>query len=109
MPKRSLFDQLDDAVQAMLTNPDAPPERVNARIAPLLEIAAELRDLPRQEFKEKLKSELGGKPMATLAETLAATHQTAAAYLVLKNASDAIDFYKRAFGARETLRLAEPS
>jgi len=109
MPKRSLFDQLDDAVQAMLTNPDAPPKRVNARIAPLLEIAAELRDLPRQEFKEKLKSELGGKPMATLAETLAATHQTAAAYLVLKNASDAIDFYKRAFGARETLRLAEPS
>ncbi len=30
-------------------------------------------------------------------------------YLVMKNASAAIAFYSRAFGAMETLRLAEPS
>jgi PhnB protein len=108
MAKISLFDQLDKAVQAMLATPDAPPSRVDARIAPLVRIAAELRDLPRREFRERLKSELGGKNMATLAEPVAIARQTASPYLVLKNASAAIAFYKNAFGARETLRLAEP-
>jgi PhnB protein len=108
MAKRSLFDQLNEAVQAMLAKPDAPLPRVDTRIAPLLRVAAELRDLPRQEFKERLKSELGGKSMATLAEPVAVARQTAAPYLVLKNAANAIEFYKKAFGARETLRLAEP-
>jgi PhnB protein len=31
------------------------------------------------------------------------------AYLCVKNAAEAIDFYTRAFGAREKLRLTEPS
>ena len=30
-------------------------------------------------------------------------------YLIVKGAADALDFYKRAFGAEETMRLAEPS
>lgn len=30
-------------------------------------------------------------------------------YLMIKGAADAIEFYKKAFGAEETMRLAEPS
>lgn len=35
--------------------------------------------------------------------------QTATAYLAVRNASRAIEFYKQAFGAREVFRLTEPS
>ena len=33
---------------------------------------------------------------------------TVTPYLIIKNASDAIEFYKRAFGATETMRLSGP-
>lgn len=36
-------------------------------------------------------------------------HQTATAYLVVRNAPAALDFYQRAFGATELFRLTEPS
>ena len=35
-------------------------------------------------------------------------HHTATPYLIVKGAARAIDFYKKAFGARELMRLAEP-
>ena len=110
MPKRSLIEQLDDAVQAMLMPPDA---KVAGRdddpgLAPLLRLAADLRDLPREKFKASLKSDLERKSsMATVAEPVAAVRQTAVPYLSLKNASAAIEFYKKAFGAKEVLRFED--
>jgi PhnB protein len=35
-------------------------------------------------------------------------YRTATPYLIVKGAADAIDFYKRAFGATELLRMADP-
>ena len=35
-------------------------------------------------------------------------YRTATPYLVIKGAADAIEFYKRAFGATEMLRMADP-
>ena len=35
-------------------------------------------------------------------------YRTATPYLIIKGASDAIEFYKRAFGATELLRMADP-
>ena len=35
-------------------------------------------------------------------------YRTATPYLIIKGAADAIDFYKRAFGATEMLRMADP-
>ncbi|MGH7486295.1 MAG: VOC family protein, partial [bacterium] len=120
MPRRSLIEQLDEAVQAVLdrpigTPPEAPLPRVDARIAPLLRIAAELRDLPREQFKARLKDELQGNKtdlqekrrttMATTAEPIAAVRTFAAPRLAFKNASKAIEFYEKAFGAKETLRF----
>lgn len=108
MAKRSLFEQLDEAVQALLVNPDADVLRADARLRPLLRFAAELRDLPRASFKARLKSELaGGTSMRAVAEPIAEV-QRAVPYLTIKDANRAIEFYKMAFGATEVMRLMEP-
>lgn len=111
MANRTRFDQLDDAVQAMLSRPDTALPAVAADLAPLLQIAAQLRDLPRAGFKAKLKSEFERRePMATtLAEPVVTAEQAVTAYLTVKDAASAIEFYKKAFGAQETMRLVEPS
>jgi uncharacterized glyoxalase superfamily protein PhnB len=102
MARRSLIEQLDDAVRAILAHPDAPVPRVDARIAPLLRVATELRGLPHESFKARLRADLvGGKPMATATESVAAIQQTATARLRFKDTSAAIEFYKKAFGAKE--------
>ena len=110
MPRRTLIDQLDDAVQAMLAQPEASLPKVDARLAGLLQVAAGLRDLPRAQFKARLKAQFERREsMSAIAEPVAAAIQTATPYLTIKNAHEAIEFYKRAFGAIEVLRLAEPS
>jgi uncharacterized glyoxalase superfamily protein PhnB len=43
--------------------------------------------------------------MASLAETAIPTRQTATAGLRVRNAAAAIEFYKKAFGAREIMRF----
>jgi len=60
----SLINQLDRAVEALMTDSDAPLPRVNAPIRAMLEIAAELRDLPRDSFKTRLRNQLlaGSRP-----------------------------------------------
>jgi PhnB protein len=115
MPKRSLnpgnndarkVEQLNRAVEAMLARTDGKPPGVDAGIEPLLRIAADLRDLPRESFKTRLKSELQGrKNMSTVAEAVSAVHTTASPSLSFKNAAKAIQFYQNAFGAKETFRF----
>jgi PhnB protein len=110
MPKRSLSDLLEQAVQAMLVRPDAelprPDQDLDPGLARLLYIAGDLRDLPRENFKARLKSDLERKSsMASQAEIAAATRQTATARLRIRNAAAAIEFYKKAFGAREIMRF----
>lgn len=105
MPKRSLADQLDQALEAMFAGRPLGEPR---ELAALVDIAKDLRGLPRPEFKERLKSELKGRKfMATPAtESLpSATRQTATAHLRVKNAAAAIDFYKKAFAAKELIRI----
>src|SRR5947208_6567332 len=106
MARRSLIEQLDDAVQAIIVHRDTPLPVVNARVAPLLRLAAELRDLPREDFKARLKSDLERRAsMASVAEPVAAIRQTATPHLRVKNAAAAIEFYKKAFGAKEIMRF----
>src|SRR2546425_8907363 len=68
MAKRSATDDLDDAVDALMADPRAPLPRMNPRLAALLRLAADLRDLPREAFKARLRAELlsevqeGGAP-----------------------------------------------
>jgi len=47
--------------------------------------------------------------MATSAKSMSQVSQAAVSYLAVRDASAAIEFYKKAFGAIETLRLTDPS
>ena len=115
MPKRSLnpgnpdtkqVEQLNKAVEAMLSRSDGKAPKVAAGIEPLLRIAANLRDLPRESFKTRLKSELEGKNhMSTVAEPVAAARISASPRLAFRDAAKAIEFYTRALGAKETFRF----
>jgi len=111
MPKRSpnggqKIEQLNQAIEAMLARPDAKPGKIDASLAPLLRIAGELRDLPRENFKERLKTDLERSiSMATATEPITAVRISAAPRLAFKDAGKAIEFYKNAFGAKETFRF----
>ncbi len=70
MPKRSLIDQLDQAINALLAEPDATLPAADSELLPLLRIAAELRGLPRENFKARLKADLKrSTSMATTSRT----------------------------------------
>jgi periplasmic protein TonB len=61
MASISLADQLEDAIELMIAEPDPAPPRVDLKIGELLGIAAELRLLPDPEFRVALKAELLGQ------------------------------------------------
>src|SRR5260370_14494319 len=61
MASISLADQLEDAIELMIAEPDPAPPRVDLKIGELLGIAAELRLLPDPEFRVALKTELLGQ------------------------------------------------
>ena len=115
MPKRSLnpgsgdakkIQQLSKAVDAMLAPNDGRVTKAGAEIEPLVRIAADLRNLPSASFKARLKSELGGKKnMSTVAEPVVAVRTTASPRLAFRDPAKAIEFYKRALGAKETFRF----
>ncbi len=115
MPKRSLnpgnndtkkIEQLNQAVEAMFARKDGRVGKAKPAIEPLVRIAADLRDLPRESFKARLKSDLKGrKTMSTVAEPIAATHTIASPRLTFKNVVKAIEFYQNALGAKETFRF----
>src|SRR5579863_8331329 len=118
MPKRSLnpgnggnndtkkVEQLNKAVEAMLARNDGRVSRADKEIEPLVRIAADLRNLPSASFKARLKSELGGKKyMSTVAEPVAAVHMSASPRIAFRDPAKAIEFYKRALGAKETFRF----
>jgi PhnB protein len=78
MAKGKLIEQLDDAVEALVAKPNAPQPASDPRLAAILRIAGELRDLPRADFRNRLKADLaaqskqlesappvGGKPLIT--------------------------------------------
>jgi PhnB protein len=64
-----------------------------------------LRDLPRAEFKARLRAELERSAAMTAVETTTRVRQTATPQLRVKHAAAAIDFYTRAFGAQEVMRF----
>ena len=104
-------DRLEQAIQEMLARPAdrAVADRgADPTLGPLLLIANALRDLPRAEFRARLKADLertATMTTTTTTETLSAVRQTASARLRVRNAAAAIDFYKNAFGARELMRF----
>jgi PhnB protein len=117
MAKRSLLEELDQAVTGILVHPDAPLP-ADARLAPLVRIAAQLASLPRPEFRARLKSDLERKtPMTTLREAIIPEeskkpavnpipkgYRTVTPYIVAQDADGLIEFLKNTFGAEEKFR-----
>ena len=105
-PNRSMINQLDQAVTDLLAAPGAKLPSGDPELLPLLRIAAELRQLPREDFKAQLKSDLQRKKsMATTIEPIAAVRIVASPRMTFKDVAKAIEFYKTAFGAKETFRF----
>src|SRR5437868_10530043 len=106
MAKRSPIEQLDEAVQAILANPDRPLPLADEQVGSLARVAAQLRDLPREEFRAYLRNDLRRRiRMAAVSEPVTAVHQTATPRLRVRNAAAAIQFYEKAFGAKELWRF----
>jgi PhnB protein len=110
MPKRSLPNQrevehLDQAIDAMLAHRVA-KAKVPQNLRPLLRVAEGLCDLPREEFKTNLKRSLErSASMPTATEPTAAIRTVASPRLSYKHPAKAIEFYERAFGAKESWRF----
>ena len=113
MAKRNLSEQLDRTITKLLARPAKKPlgadGNVPAEMRALAQVAASLRGLPREDFRARLKNDLQRRnTMASKPVPAAQELQTATAYLIVKDAAAAIDFYKKVFGAREIMRLDRP-
>jgi len=115
MAKQTPSEQLDKLVERLLGRRDAPLPRSEAarpfdtRLVPVLEVINDLRDLPRPDFKVRLKADLERRAsMASTAKAVSEFRTTATPYLSIKGAAAAIEFYKKAFGATEAFRLMQP-
>jgi PhnB protein len=123
MAKRSLAMQFDEVVQAMLVSLRPRPEEAPDRdLASLTRVAHLLRELPREEFRAMLKSDLQRR--ATMNEGTAAAGMGEARaravhfqrpgltsitpYIIVRPAEQFIEFLKSAFGGTERLRMPAP-
>ena len=119
MAERDLIEQLNQALDVMLSRTGAAPAPGDTPIAEMVRIAAGLRDFPGEEFREHLKSELADAARAMILKAreekamIAATYlpqgfRTVTPYMHVRGAAQFIDFLKQAFGAEEKFRYNTP-
>lgn len=107
MTDRSLMEQLEQAVQAMLNNEPimvAPDPELGA----MLELASDLRHFPQPEFLSRLKLELreeGEAMNTTTTQPVREGFRTVTHYITLAQAPKLVEFMKDTFGAEETFRV----
>jgi len=107
-----LIEQLDRAVEALLRNEDTLSPDSDSQVAELLGIAADLRMLPRANFKARLKAELKEVAMSLATkeqiltddtspanDSVRAAFRTVTPYLTVPNVPAEIDFVTKVFGA----------
>ena len=58
MSSLSIYDELDEAVEAIIRQPDLVPQEVNSELSDLLEVAVELFTVPSADFRLRLKADL---------------------------------------------------
>jgi uncharacterized glyoxalase superfamily protein PhnB len=122
MSEAFLTEQLDQAIEAMLRSGDEATAAFDPQIAELMGIAVELRALPREEFKGRLRAELALEvsmnvpineaksdkedsdkeesdlPTAVV-EPVRATFRTVTPYLTVADVHQEIAFVTEVFGA----------
>lgn len=107
MPKRNLAAQLDAALEKLLEHPLQPFTATEPDIASLVHLGSELLELPREEFRMKLKSRL--LRAAVLQSEAPSATVGAAPVLQVRGADQLIDFLKQAFLAVEEYVYREPN
>jgi PhnB protein len=110
MAKQSLSEQLDRVVDAIIAHPGAALPRTGSKLDPLVRIAVDLRGLPREDFKARLKDDLERRAtMASQAvKPIPEGFHTITPYLIVPGAGQFIEFMQKAFGAVEVLRVKRP-
>src|SRR5262245_50240541 len=104
MPDQPFSNRLDEALQALIGGVEGGP--LDRDLAAFVALARDLRDLPREGFKARLKANLERRSsMASMSQTAATARQTVAPRLRIRGAAAAIEFYQKAFGAREVMRF----
>jgi uncharacterized glyoxalase superfamily protein PhnB len=125
MAKRSLAMQLDEVVQAMLVSLRPRPEPAPDRdLASLTRVAQALRELPREEFRAALKSDLQRRtPMSEGTAASAGTGEAQARavhyqrpgltaitpFIIVRPAAQFMEFLKSAFDGIERMSMPTPS
>jgi PhnB protein len=110
MANVTLIEQLDGAIEAFLANSESgagtPPTSPDESIASMLAVAADLRHLPRQEFKAQLMTDLMRRASMTrtAVKPIREGFHTVTPYIIVSAAAGLIDFVKQAFGAEELYR-----
>jgi uncharacterized glyoxalase superfamily protein PhnB len=110
MAKRTLNEQLDLAVEALMAGGGSPPSDIDPRVAALLSVAADLRDLPRETFRKSLKENLAGvgavrrEPAGRAESGVREGFPTITPYLTVREAPELIDFVTRTFDGQELFR-----
>jgi len=113
MTEQQLAAQLDQAIARLFSGEAQPPVRSKS-LGRMVRLASDLRDLPREQFRERLKNELLSKgathPMSTETAVKEASYLregflNVTPYLISKRGPEVLDFIKQAFGAQETLRV----
>lgn len=106
MAELSQFDRLDLAIEALLGRGDSRAHAAAPDVAPLVEIAAALAGLPREEFRNRLKADLEAKSQMTTAivKPIREGFRTLTPYLIVREAPELLEFVKQAFGAQEVFR-----
>ena len=110
MPEHDPIDRLDVMIDALLAGQPLPDERHAPELDDLRQIAAALRGLPTEAFRDRLGGELTraageiheGATMTTTTQVQEA--QTLVPYLRAERIGELLEFVTRAFGATEILR-----
>jgi PhnB protein len=109
MSERALVERLDQAVELMLAG-GAADAGGDGELAALARVARELRDLPSEDFRQRLKMELErgtGLSLSTSAAAgLSAKFRTITPFIIHAKAPELVEFLKATFGAEEVKRNA---
>jgi len=118
MNKRTPIEELDLAIDALLASPRNAAPKVAARQATLVRVASDLRDLPSENFKTRLntellksseslkKSELRGKgAISTISvNPIRKGFRTITPYIQVMPVEEVINFVKHGLGGEERFR-----
>jgi PhnB protein len=101
-------DRLDELIDEVMTNPTTISASGDDQLDVLVGLGADLLDLPGEAFRTRLAADLErSTAMSTTASYIPEGLTAVTPYLIVRDSTAAIDFYKEVFGATEMMRHEE--